>query len=524
MRDQYSLQLADEVIVGGQPVNTKGWLINIRGAQCKVFTGDGYLKHVDMSRIQLRSRSRPNCVAWILEGIARILAAQNIVDEPIPRCDLNSVPTVLQKLIQELSRSCAYTSFKNYVLTCGYVDEQQDYNNNLERQIEELKLAVGQLTRLKIKQSKQISELEDRRDILDQLVADLTATNSQLQLEKDKINLEKSEYSAKLFQISNQHDDLAEISAETIRKLESDRNRMLNKIEQLTKACQQSNIELEDLEMKHQKIQFEYASIKSIRDGLVAENFQLKGSVTNLTRECERFQSRNKTVVHEKNELQQRLDSLKTKYIHLDEDFTSLKLKSEGLERNVAKFTAILKEKNDILSKMSIDGEEQRLKIDSRDSRIQEMMKYNVKQSEDIAELKQQYNVLQDEYRAFREDMEPKYQGLQAHCRNLEDELDETQARVKTLVNDNVSGVKRIEDLLGSKHELTKRVGDQSYHLNDLQENIAKVEGALEMQKWQNRLRATCVDDFLNNNMALEDRCREWEERIRTVMQSVSVS
>merc|ERR1719210_762286 len=289
---------------------------------------------------------------------------------------------VLQKLIQELSRQCNYTSFKNYVLTCSYVDEQQDYNNNLERQIEELKLAVGQLTRLKIKQSKQISELEDRRDILDQLVADLTATNSQLLLEKDKINLEKSEYSAKLFQVSHQHDDLAEISAETIRKLESDRNRMLNKIEQLTRACQNSNIELEELEMKHQKMQFEYASIKSIRDGLVAENFQLKGSVTNLTRECERFQSRNKSVVHEKNELQQRLDSMKTKYIHLDEDFTSLKLKSEGLERNVTKFTNILKEKNEILGKLSIEGEEQRLKIDSRDSRIQEMMRFNSKSTE----------------------------------------------------------------------------------------------------------------------------------------------
>jgi len=91
-------------------------------------------------------------------------------------------------------------------------------------------------------------------------------------------------------------------------------------------------------------------------------------------------------------------------------------------------------------------------------------------------------------------------------------------------VNDNVAGVKRIEDLLGSKDNLTKRVGDQTYQLSGLQENIAKVEGTLEMEKWQNRLRASCIDDFLNNNMALEDRCREWEERIRPVLASVVVS
>ena len=68
MASRYQLQLGDEVIVGGQPANTRGWLTNIRGAQCKVFTGDGYMKHIDLSRIQLRSRSRPTCVAWLLEG------------------------------------------------------------------------------------------------------------------------------------------------------------------------------------------------------------------------------------------------------------------------------------------------------------------------------------------------------------------------------------------------------------------------------------------------------------------------
>lgn len=293
---------------------------------------------------------------------------------------------------------------------------------------------------------------------------------------------------------------------------------MLNKIEQLTKACQTSNIELEEIELKHQKLQFEYASIKSIRDGLVAENFQLKGSVTNLTRECERFQSRNKTVVHEKNELQQRLDSLKTKFIHLDEDFTSLKLKSEGLERNVTKFTNILKEKNEILGKLSIEGEEQRLKIDSRDSRIQEMMRFNSKSTEDNHSLKQEFNVLQDEYKAYRGEMEPKYHSLQAHCRALEDDLSDKQSQIKTLISDNVAGVTRIEELLGNKNDLTTRVGDANYHINELQDNIGKLDNFLGLEKFQNKVRSQAVDDFMANNMAFDDRFRQWENRLRDLI------
>lgn len=434
------VQLADEVVVSGMTHAQRGWLINIRGTKCKVFLGNSLASHIDLSRIQLKTRPRASSVPWILEGIARILIAQNIVDEPIPRIDFNNMPGILQKQIHELTRSCSYTAFRNYVFSCIYADQTNDNENQLDKKIEELKLAVSQLTKIKIKQTRQISELEDRKEILDQLVTELTGTNSHLQLDRDKLNLEKSEYSAKLFQITNQHDDLAEISQETIRKLESDRNRMLNKIEQLTKACRQSNIELEELELKQQKTNFEYHSIKSVRDGLVAENFQLKGSVTQLTRECERFQTRNKTLIHDKNDIQQKFDALKTKFIHLDEDSTTLKLKNEGLERNVSKLTAILKEKNDNLGRVQIELEETRLRCETRDNRIQNLMTINKKSSDDNTMLKKDLHRVQGEYREYRGEMEPKVQSLNTLCQSLEDDLAESRSRIKTLLNDNVLG------------------------------------------------------------------------------------
>eukprot|EP00494_Astrolonche_serrata_P023135 UN23392 len=268
---------------------------------------------------------------------------------------------------------------------------------------------------------------------------------------------------------------------------------MLNKIEQLTKACRQSNVELEELELKQQKTNFEYHSIKSIRDTLIAENFQLKGSVTQLTRECERFQQRNKSLIHDKNEIQQKYDGLNTKFIHLDEDYISLKLKAEGLERNVTKLTAILKEKNEGMGKIQIQTEELRMRNEQRDTKIQQMLLFNTKCTEDNQKLKKDFHRITDEFREYRGEMEPKVQSLNSLCKSLEDDLQEQKSRTKTLLNDNITGVGRIEELLQNKKRLVERVGMQGQQLTDLENNIGKTNSVLDLEKFQNRIRTQCV-------------------------------
>ena len=87
------------------------------------------------------------------------------------------------------------------------------------------------------------------------------------------------------------------------------------------------------------------------------------------------------------------------------------------------KLSTLLKEKNDLLGKMQIENEESRLKIESRDNRIHELLKFNNKTTQDGVELKQTLYAVQDEYRNYRGEMEPKHNSLEAHCRNLEEEL-----------------------------------------------------------------------------------------------------
>ncbi|KAJ8734032.1 hypothetical protein PYW07_014583 [Mythimna separata] len=369
-------------------------------------------------------------------------------------------------------------------------DKDKEYENNFQN----LQMAMEFEQKKNLESNEKLKSLENEKQKLTEKLESLVIENQNTSKDKDK-EYENNFQNLQMAMEFEQKKNLE--SNEKLKSLENEKQKLTEKLESLVIENQNTSKDLVTFKELYDKTLVEFDAIKNENNSLIAQAKELHKKITcidklqeenkNLTTENISLKSQAETIANSYKILETEINDVRESHAVIESEKNHLNEVIEKLENSSIKSTQNNESQTDDTARQSASEQNESeickaKAIDLEGANPQPSIDIDVELPNQYKLLKADYEILKEENRRFKSDIE----GLQTYLTKISKE--------NSVLND------KLRELIASEHS-----SDNSDISNDLAEMKKEVQ-----------LRKEKVDDLLRENMLLVEENLELKDQLQS--------